>query len=330
MHLRNTSRFSWRTMNMGHGLCRGAQAVLLGVLCLQLAACSRGDVEERGGGPSSVAGSAASAAAGENQAPVAIARGKIDVESGVLNLNVATSGQIEEVAVHEGQNVEKGQLLLRLSDDAMQADIAVSRSELQLAETRQKAKAARLMPLKQTLERWQTAAHEGAADLQKVDEAAQELRDAQSESDMAAAEVVVAKSKLQQLQVLQKRHELRAPVAATVVRLQIHAGMQITPDTKAVALLPKTPLIVRAELNESFVGAVKPGMKASVVIDGDGTEAPSLPTAKLVRISPMYGTARLQDDVQRGPVRVVECVLQFDQVPAGVRVGQNVRVSFHE
>ena len=40
--------------------------------------------------------------------------------------------------------------------------------------------------------------------------------------------------------------------------------------------------------------------------------------------------ARLQDDAQRGPVRVVECVLAFDQPPANVKVGQNVRVSFHE
>ena len=42
-------------------------------------------------------------------------------------------------------------------------------------------------------------------------------------------------------------------------------------------------------------------------------------------------TQRLQDDQQRGPVRVIECVLVFEQAPAAaVRVGQNVRVQFHE
>ena len=319
MHSRNT-QFS------SYGLRGGAQALLLALVCLQLAACSRGD----GGIQGHAALMGAAVAATEGRAPLAVARGKIDVEGGLLNLNVAASGQVEQVAVQEGQRVQKGQLLLRLSDEAVQADVAVAESELQLAETRQKAKAARLAPLKQTLGRWQAAAREGAADLQKVDEAAQQLRDAQAESDMAAAEALVARRKLQQLQAQRKRHELRAPVAATVVRLQAHAGTQLTPETTALVLLPQTPLIVRAELNESFAGTVKPGMQADVVVDGDAGEGPGLPAARIMRISPVYGTARLQDDTQRGPVRVVECVLQFDQAPTGVRVGQNVRVSFHE
>ncbi|MPM27966.1 hypothetical protein SDC9_74483 [bioreactor metagenome] len=61
-----------------------------------------------------------------------------------------------------------------------------------------------------------------------------------------------------------------------------------------------------------------------------GSNAIALPDAKVVRISPVYGAAHLQDDAQRGPVRVIECVLAFDQPPTHARVGQNVRVSFHE
>jgi multidrug resistance efflux pump len=96
-------------------------------------------------------------------------------------------------------------------------------------------------------------------------------------------------------------------------------------------LLPKRPLIVRAEVNESFVTAIREGMKAQVTVDADGSAArQEFPAATVLRISPVYGTARLQDDAQRGPVRVVECVLAFDQPPANVKVGQNVRVSFHE
>ena len=313
-----------------HRVTAQASAALLALLCLGLAGCSRsdGDAASAARGRAHIVGAAM--AATQAQAPLAVARGKIDVEGGLLSLNVATAGQIEQVAVHEGQAVQKGQLLLRLASDAAQADLAVAQSEQQLAETRARLKAARLAPLKQTLGRWQTAARDGAADLQKVDEAAQALRDAQAESDMAAAEATVAKRKLQQLQVLQKRYELKAPAAGVVVRLQAHAGQQIAPETTALVVLPQAPMIVRAELNESFASVVKPGMRAAVVVDGDTSQGAALPSARLVRISPVYGTARLQDDTQRGPVRVVECVLQFDEAPAGVRVGQNVRVSFHE
>ena len=96
-------------------------------------------------------------------------------------------------------------------------------------------------------------------------------------------------------------------------------------------LLPKRPFIVRAEVNESFVTAIREGMKALVTVDADGSAArQEFPAATVLRISPVYGAAKLQDDAQRGPVRVVECVLAFDQPPANVKVGQNVRVSFHE
>ncbi|AEF87172.1 secretion protein HlyD family protein [Delftia sp. Cs1-4] len=277
------------------------------------------------------AGQASAKAQQNGPAAVAVARGKIEVEGGLLDLSPAVAGVVQQLSVKEGQSVQRGQLLLRLADDTGQADLAVAESEAQLAKARQKARAARLPQLKQTLSRWQAAAREGAADAQNVDEAAQALRDAQAEIDVAAAEAQVAQRKLEQLRAQHKRQELRAPEAGTVVRLATHAGSQAVPGTPAVVLLPQRPLQVRAEVNESFAAAVREGMRATVTLDADGAAQQQLPSARVLRISPVYGTARLQDDQQRGPVRVIECVLVFEQAPAAaVRVGQNVRVQFHE
>lgn len=277
------------------------------------------------------AGQASAKAQQNGPAAVAVARGKIEVEGGLLDLSPAVAGVVQQLSVKEGQSVQRGQLLLRLADDTGQADLAVAESEAQLAKARQKARAARLPQLKQTLSRWQAAAREGAADAQNVDEAAQALRDAQAEIDVAAAEAQVAQRKLEQLRAQHKRQELRAPEAGTVVRLATHAGSQAVPGTPAVVVLPQRPLQVRAEINESFAAAVREGMRATVTLDADGASQQQLPSARVLRISPVYGTARLQDDQQRGPVRVIECVLVFEQAPAAaVRVGQNVRVQFHE
>ena len=262
---------------------------------------------------------------------VAVARGKIDIEGGLLELAPAVAGTVLQLPLKEGQRVKPGQLLLRLADDASRSDMGVAESEWRLAQTREKTKSLRLAPLKAALQRWQTAAREGAADAHQVDEASQQLRDAQSERDIAAAEVKVAQAKLAQLRTRQKRLLLHAPEAATVVHIKAHVGGQAGPEQTAITLLPQRPLIVRAELNESFANAVREGMHASVVVDGDaGSGSAALPAAKVLRISPMFGAARLQDDTQRGPVRVIECVLAFETPPTHARVGQNVRVSFHE
>lgn len=297
-----------------------AAALLLGVA---LVGCS----------PQRDAHAQASAPAGAAQhpAPVAVARGKIEVEGGLLELAPAAAGVAQQVLVKEGQQVQKGQLLLRLVGDELQAEQAVARSELQLAQARARAKAARLPALRQALQRWQAAVREGAADLQGQDEAAQALQGAQAEADLAQAEVRVAQAKLEQQQAQQRRLELRAPEAGEAVRVAAQAGTAVSSGASAVVLLPARPLRVRAELNESFVNAVRVGMRASVVADSDaGGAQQALPDAKVLRISPVYGAARLQDDPLRGPVRVVDCLLAFDEAPRGARVGQNVRVSFHE
>ncbi len=260
---------------------------------------------------------------------LALARGKIDVEGGLLELSAGSEGLVQQLLVKEGQRVRSGQVLLHLADAAAQAESEVAAAQLQLAEKQLAAHTARLPRLEQSLARWQTAASQGAADAQQVEEAAQALRDAQSEQAIAKAEVQLAQQKRAQLRAQLSRLELRAPEAAEVVRVYSHTGAYVAPGARAVVLLPQKPLLVRAELNEAFAAVVREGMPAKVVIDGDAGAAQSLPSAKVLRISPIYGIGRLQEDTQRGPVRVIEAVLAFDEPPKA-RVGQNVRVTFHE
>ena len=145
-------------------------APLLAAAVLMLGGCS----------PSQDAASVVTPAAAQTkpQSQVAVARGKIDVEGGLLDLSSTASGVVQQLLVKEGQSVQKGQLVLRLADDAARADLAVAESELQLAQTKLKTRQDRLPALKATLTRWQAAAKQGAADLQSVDEAVQALRDA--------------------------------------------------------------------------------------------------------------------------------------------------------
>ena len=49
---------------------------------------------------------------------VAVARGKIDIEGGLLELAPAVAGTVLQLPLKEGQRVKPGQLLLRLTDDA--------------------------------------------------------------------------------------------------------------------------------------------------------------------------------------------------------------------
>ena len=306
-----THTTSWPVLHAWH---------LLGLLCLA------------GGGLAGCTPAADSPAVAnttqQHQNPLAVARGKIEVDGGLLELATAVDGTVQQIAVREGQQVQAGQLLLKVHDEDLRAELSVAQSSYQLAQARHKALAAKLPLLQTQLKRLQAAARDGAADLQEVDNAQAALRNAQSEAEVAQAEVKLAQTKTQQLRERQRLYALHAPEAATVVHLRAQVGSQVHTSQAAMRLLPLRPLRIRAELNESFAGTVQKGMRASVVLDNDSSTA--LPEARVLRINPMYGPSTLQDDAQRGPLRVVECVLEFETAPGNVRVGQNVRVSFHE
>ncbi|MGY8588695.1 HlyD family efflux transporter periplasmic adaptor subunit [Paracidovorax citrulli] len=312
------------SLPLGPRAARGAVCAASALALAWLAACTaRGTPAQMPAPEAPASAPAAGAATG-----VAIARGRVEVQGGMLELSPLQEGVVDTVAVHEGQAVKRGQVLLRLSGTGLQAEAGVAQAELQLAEARERARAQQVPALRRAAARLAEAAAANAAEPQRAEDAAQALRAAESDAAVARAEVEVARKKLAQVRGQQARLELRAPEDGTVVHVRAQAGVRLAAAAghAAITLLPHRPLVVRAEVNQNYAAAVKPGMRATVTTDGDAAPV-ALPAARVVRISPVLGTSRLQEDAQRGPMRVVECVLEFDSPPEA-RPGQTVRVSF--
>lgn len=302
------------------------------LVALLLAACGGNDT------PMAAAHAQAQAASGPRS--IAIARGKIEVQGGLIELAAPADGLVESVTVSEGDTVKKGQPLVRLEADTARADTTVFEAELKAAQARQQAQSVRLPAARQYAARLAEAAAAGGTDRQRADDAQQVAREIEAAAAVAAADVQVAAGKLAQSRALLSRLVLAAPVDATVVRLSVHAGTRVDAQSghSLLVLLPNRPLMVRAELNESFASAVRPGMVAEVTLDSTAGAAAAARQAKVVRLAPLVGATRLEDDgASRAGQRVVDCFLVFEQAPAAGangsvawRVGQNVRVNFHE
>ena len=308
------------------GLGAGLALCATAVLPLLLAGCLGDNGRPAGNG--NAAANAAPAAATPPAGTVAIARGKVEVQGGLLEVMAPQDGTVESVAVAEGDTVRRGQVLLRLQSDTARADVALAEAELAAAQARQRAQAARVQPARQRADRLGEAARAGALDSQQADDAAQTQREAASAAAVAAADVQVTSQKLAQARLHATRLTLVAPQDGTVVRLLAQTGSALSAQgaRPVLVLLPQKPLLVRAELNESFAPVVRPGMRATVTIDA-GT---ALPAAKVLRVGTVYGPSRIDEESPpRIGVRVVDCFIAFDQVP-DLRVGQDVRVSFHD
>jgi len=267
------------------------------------------------------------------QAPVAdqppyaaVARGRVDVEGGLVRVGAAVDGTVARVAVHDGDQVKKGQALIEFNPAAAQLAVDAADAELRQTQAQERVLRSRLPGLKQRAQRLAEAAAGGAIDGQAADDARNAVAQAEAEALAAQAAVDVARQKLRAAQWTLERQQVRSPVDGEVVGLEVQVGNAVTAQTEMLRLLPKRRLIVRAEVNEAYVAALKTGMQAEIVEESapGGTPIP----ARLERIGSVFQLMSPGDDPQeRISRRGVESLLSIEN-PEKLRVGQRVLVRF--
>jgi multidrug resistance efflux pump len=257
----------------------------------------------------------------------AVARGRIDIEGGLLALSMPREGVLATVAAHEGDRVKRGQLLAALDAHPAQLAVDAAQALLEQAQAQLKLLGVKQQAARQRAQRLAAAAAAGAGDGQSADDAREAAAQLDAEQLAARAAQDMATQKLQEARYELQQRSLHAPFDAQVVHVAAQPGASVSPGSGALfTLLPDKPRIVRAELNDSFVGAVHPGMPAEVSADSDRDG--SHWAAHVLRIGQVYGPATLENDPQvRANARTVECVLTFDQ-PSSLRIGQRVVVRF--
>src|SRR5579859_5888810 len=248
-----------------------------------LAACSHDDTGKTG------------ATATAPAAYSAVARGRVDIEGGLLKLSMPREGVVAEIKVREGDHVHKGQVLAVL--DTRPAQLAVNAAEAEQKQTKTQIQIleVRLKAARQRASRLVAAAAAGAGDGQSADDARDAAQQLQGELDNARAAEAMAAQKLDAARYELAQRTLVAPVDAQIVERDIQPGATVSPQGGAVfVLLPEQARIVRAELNESFVTSVHEGMQTQIV-DDSGSGAPTL-SAHVQRIGTVFGPSALEED----------------------------------
>jgi len=294
--------------------------LMLAVMALALGACSSGGEQEAGAQTSA-----------QSSQWLAVARGKVAVEGGMVLVAARTDGVVESVAVKQGDGVKQGQALATL--DARSANIAVASAEAGVAQAK-----AQLAGLQVSLKRAEqrapriaAAAKAGAA----TDEAAEQARDAvaslKARQAAAQAELDAARQKAAAARLDLDATTLRAPVAGTVVMRRVAIGQSVAASSgqPLFELLPDRPHIVQAQLDVDAASAIHAGMRAEVVRDsGDGPAYEATVTWVGQVLQPAGLT---QDPLERALANDVDCMLVLAPVKNGqppLRIGQRVLVRF--
>ena len=286
-------------------------------LCLGLlfAACSRQPQDH----------AAAPTSAPAHPEFVAIARGRVDVDGGLVRVVATRDGTIAELRAKPGDAVKQGDVLALIDTHQVELAAGGAKAEVDQAQARAAALRTKTAGLKLRASRVTQAAEVGAATGQSADDANQALAELGADIAEADAAVAVAQQHLKQARYEIEVRSVRAPVSGKVVARPAHVADVVSAQNgELFTLLPDAARIVRAELNEAFVAKVAVGMNAQVVVEGDGGK--SWP-AKVTRIGDVFGPSKLVEDAQETTdARDVECILELSTDE--LKVGQRVQVRF--
>jgi multidrug resistance efflux pump len=278
---------------------------------------------------------------------------------------------IKDVRVRENDRVEEGAVLLEMDDLLARTNLQRAEADLKSAEVlRDQAKKSvkkheldiqgqelaistiqhRLATARRRLDRVKKARADkllGEDDLEVVEEAVKSLQDMENaekikldalklqdpNEDITRAEQSVKEKQAtrDQAEYALKQCHLTAPVAGTIVRLNVSAGDLLGPQPRQPAILfcPSTPRIIRAEIEQEFAGRVEVGDVASIQDDTITGREPW--KGKVVRLSDVYSSRRsIVTDVpfQLNDVRTLECIIELDSdQKQPVKINQRMRVT---
>ena len=157
-----------------------------------------------------------------------------------VELAFETSGKVVGIYFEEGTRVKKGDLLAKINDRPLQAQLLKLKAQVKLSEEKE-------FRQRQLLDR-------DAISRESYDQVSTELQSLQA--DILLIEARIAET------------ELRAPFDGIVGLRMISEGAFASTQTKIVRLVKITPLKIEFSIPERYAGEVTPGFPIKFAIDG--------------------------------------------------------------
>jgi len=211
----------------------------------------------------------------------------------------AVPGRIATIAVHEGERVSKGALLVQLEDSPERAALQAAEADFAAARARAELSA-------EAFRRVAQAAKGAAATSDDLDRA---LRQAQSDSLSAEA----YRARRDQARSAWERLGVRAPIDGEILQVKSRAGEYETPGGDPLVVMGDVSVLrARVDVDERDIGRIALGNVAFVMADAFPNEKF---TGKVVEIGRRMGrkNVRTDDPTERIDTKIIETVIELDK-----------------
>lgn len=171
-----------------------------------------------------------------------------------VELRPEVSGRIVSINIREGALVPKDQLLVKLYDDDLQAQLRKNQSLLAIAQSNEGR-------LKKLLE-------QKGVSQQEYDQALAQVNALQAEMDFVRAQI--------------RKTEIRSPFAGKIGLRQASIGAFVSPQNVISTLQATNGMKVDFNVPENYGGLIRTGVKVAAVIEGKSGKVP----AQIIAVEP--------------------------------------------
>jgi len=188
-------------------------------------------------------------------------------------LSTILGGRIEYLGVKEGDQVKKGQLLMKLWNDDQKAQQALAEAQRTTAARRVVEVCAVAAAAGREADRQSALKKQGFVSSGREDTARSEAEAKRAACETAKADVAQAEARFRSTKVEQGRTSLYAPFDGTIAKISGELGEYSTPSPPGVPTPPAIDLIddsclyVSAPMDEVDAPRVKPGQVARITLD---------------------------------------------------------------
>ncbi|HEY8888405.1 MAG TPA: efflux RND transporter periplasmic adaptor subunit [Gallionella sp.] len=226
-------------------------------------------------------------------------------------LSAPAGGQIAQLRVSKGDRVKKGQVLLELWDDDLQAQERLAREQLGTAQTQAHQACVQADLAEKEAVRAQQLKESGFISAEGLDQKVSAAKVARAGCEAATSQIEQSKSRIAVAQASLERMVLRAPFSGIVADISGELGEYATPSPPGIPTLPAIDLIddscmfVSAPIDEVDAANIKDGQVARITLDAIKGKSFA---GKVKRIAPYVLELEKQ-------ARTVEVEVEFIQPP---------------
>lgn len=235
------------------------------------------------------------------------ASGRVQPEVEII-ISPDVSGEIVQLPVVEGQQVQRGELLARIKSDFYEAQVEQADAQLSQAKANLSQQEANLLLQEQTLDRQRQLYEAEVIPLDQYEQSDTQYKVAQANVDAARFNVESAQARLRESQEQLRKTALYAPMSGTVSQLDIELGERVTGNelqagTTVMKVARLDQMELEVEVSENDVVNVALGDTASIEVDAYPNRIFKGVVTEIANSARLQGST-FQEQVTNFPVKV--------------------------